>query len=42
MRFDDELRADIRDHYDRGQEDARLREGRGRLELWRTQDVLHR
>lgn len=42
MRFDDELRADIRDHYDRSKEDGRLREGRGRLELWRTQDVLRR
>ncbi|HEX5993529.1 MAG TPA: hypothetical protein VFY84_00165 [Jiangellales bacterium] len=42
MRFDDELRADIRDHYDSGQEDERLRQGRGRLELLRTQDVLRR
>jgi SAM-dependent methyltransferase len=42
MPFDDELRADIRDHYDRGQEDGRLREGRGRLELWRTRDILRR
>ena len=42
MRFDDELRADIRDHYDKGWEDDRLRVGRGRLELWRTQDVLRR
>jgi SAM-dependent methyltransferase len=42
MRFDDELRSDIRDHYDRGREDQRLRAGRGRLELWRTRDVLRR
>ena len=42
MRFDDKLRADIRDHYDKGREDDRLRVGRGRLELWRTQDVLRR
>lgn len=42
MRFDDELRADIREHYDSGQEDERLRQGRGRLELWRTRDVLRR
>jgi SAM-dependent methyltransferase len=39
---DDALRADIRSYYDQGREDARLREGRGRLELWRTQDVLRR
>ena len=42
MSFDDELHTDIRDHYDRGREDERLRVGRGRLELWRTQDVLRR
>ncbi len=42
MRSHDQLRADIRAHYDRGEEDARLREGRGRLELWRTQDILRR
>ncbi|MBO2457044.1 class I SAM-dependent methyltransferase [Actinomadura violacea] len=29
-------------YYERGEEDRRLREGNGRLELWRTQDVLRR
>ncbi|WP_055590944.1 class I SAM-dependent methyltransferase [Peterkaempfera griseoplana] len=29
-------------YYARGQEDARLRSGAGRLEFWRTQDVLRR
>ncbi|MDL4821996.1 methyltransferase domain-containing protein [Actinomadura opuntiae] len=29
-------------YYERGEEDRRLREGDGRLELWRTQDVLRR
>ncbi|MGJ6963175.1 class I SAM-dependent methyltransferase [Streptosporangium sp. G11] len=29
-------------YYGQGREDGRLREGRGRLELWRTQDVLRR
>ena len=42
MSFDDDLRTDIRFHYDRGREDDRLRVGRGRLELWRTQDILRR
>jgi SAM-dependent methyltransferase len=36
------LRRDIRQHYDQDREDERLRTGRGRLELWRTQDVLRR
>lgn len=42
MHTADSLRNDIRHHYDQGREDARLREGRGRLELWRTQDILRR
>ncbi len=42
MRTDESLRRDIQHYYDRGEEDARLRTGRGRLELWRTQDVLRR
>ncbi|MGW2150566.1 class I SAM-dependent methyltransferase [Nonomuraea bangladeshensis] len=29
-------------YYDQDREDGRLREGRGRLEFWRTQDVLRR
>ncbi|MEV6013840.1 methyltransferase domain-containing protein [Streptomyces sp. NPDC051976] len=29
-------------YYSQGNEDARLREGEGRLEFWRTQDVLRR
>ncbi len=39
------LREEILDYYARGEEDARLREGgapAGRLEFWRTQDVLRR
>ncbi|MET9382761.1 class I SAM-dependent methyltransferase [Streptomyces sp. NPDC002928] len=39
------VRDDILDYYARGKEDARLREGgapAGRLEFWRTQDVLRR
>jgi SAM-dependent methyltransferase len=42
MHTADSLRNDIRRHYDQGRENARLREGRGRLELWRTQDILRR
>lgn len=42
MQTDDALRTDIRRYYDQGREDARLRQGRGRLEFWRTQDVLRR
>lgn len=42
MHADDTVRDDIRQYYDRGNENARLREGHGRLELWRTQDVLRR
>jgi SAM-dependent methyltransferase len=38
----DSLRADVLDYYNQGREDARLRQGRGRLELWRTQDILRR
>jgi SAM-dependent methyltransferase len=34
--------SDILRHYERDQENGRLREGEGRLELWRTQDVLRR
>ncbi|MEU6753100.1 class I SAM-dependent methyltransferase [Spirillospora sp. NPDC046719] len=33
---------DVLRYYERGGEDRRLREGGGRLELWRTQDVLRR
>lgn len=33
---------DVLRYYERGEEDRRLREGDGRLELWRTQDVLRR
>jgi 2-polyprenyl-3-methyl-5-hydroxy-6-metoxy-1,4-benzoquinol methylase len=36
------MREDILAHYAQGKEDARLRHGPGRLELWRTQDVLRR
>lgn len=39
------LHEDILDYYARGKEDARLRQGgapAGRLEFWRTQDVLRR
>lgn len=34
--------TDVRSYYDRGKEDERLRVGHGRLELWRTQDILRR
>ncbi|GAA0403559.1 methyltransferase domain-containing protein [Microbispora corallina] len=37
-----ELASEILEYYLGGGEDARLRSGRGRLELWRTQDVLRR
>ncbi|GLX01630.1 class I SAM-dependent methyltransferase [Microtetraspora sp. NBRC 16547] len=37
-----ELAPEILDYYLRGREDGRLRSGRGRLEFWRTQDVLRR
>ncbi|MEU0570324.1 hypothetical protein ABZ297_33740 [Nonomuraea sp. NPDC005983] len=33
---------DVLGYYQRGGELTRLREGRGRLEFWRTQDVLRR
>ncbi|MFF8958068.1 class I SAM-dependent methyltransferase [Streptomyces sp. NPDC014894] len=36
------LREEILAYYERGKEDGRLRTGVGRLELWRTQDVLRR
>ncbi|MFF6779696.1 methyltransferase domain-containing protein [Streptomyces sp. NPDC012510] len=36
------LREEILAYYERGKEDGRLREGEGRLEFWRTQDVLRR
>lgn len=36
------VREEILAYYGRGEEDARLRQGSGRLELWRTQDVLRR
>lgn len=39
---DHPLADDIRRYYDKGGEDARLRQGSGRLELWRTQDILRR
>lgn len=42
MQTDESVRQDIQRYYDRGEEDARLRTGRGRLELFRTQDVLRR
>lgn len=42
MHTDESLRADVLHYYDQGREDARLREGNGRLEFWRTQDVLRR
>ena len=32
----------ILEYYNQGREDGRLREGDGRLEFWRTQDVLRR
>lgn len=37
-----ELNADILEYYGRGMEEARLRQGVGRLEFWRTQDILRR
>jgi SAM-dependent methyltransferase len=37
-----ELPAEIAAYYERGEEDQRLRSGAGRLEFWRTQDVLRR
>ncbi|WP_067172259.1 class I SAM-dependent methyltransferase [Microtetraspora niveoalba] len=37
-----EFPPEILDYYLRGREDGRLRSGRGRLEFWRTQDVLRR
>jgi SAM-dependent methyltransferase len=36
------VREEILAYYARGEEDARLRQGAGRLEYWRTQDVLRR
>lgn len=36
------LPPEIAAYYDRGDEDQRLRTGSGRLEYWRTQDVLRR
>ncbi|WP_329268997.1 class I SAM-dependent methyltransferase [Streptomyces sp. NBC_01451] len=36
------VREEILDYYARGKEDARIRRGSGRLEFWRTQDVLRR
>lgn len=36
------LAPEILDYYTQGREDGRLREGSGRLELWRTQDILRR
>lgn len=36
------LHEEILAYYEQGKEDARLREGAGRLELWRTQDILRR
>lgn len=37
-----DLGGDISDYYEQGREDARLRTGGGRLELWRTQQILRR
>ncbi|WP_067134217.1 class I SAM-dependent methyltransferase [Microtetraspora malaysiensis] len=37
-----EFAPEIMDYYLRGRENERLRSGRGRLELWRTRDVLRR
>ncbi len=37
-----ELDADILEYYGRGREESRLRQGVGRLEFWRTQDILRR
>ena len=39
---DESVWHDVKQYYDQGREDERLRAGRGRLELWRTQDVLRR
>lgn len=36
------LRDEILAYYERGEEDARLKQGAGRLEFWRTQEVLRR
>lgn len=36
------LAPEILDFYARGREEGRLREGIGRLELWRTRDILRR
>jgi 2-polyprenyl-3-methyl-5-hydroxy-6-metoxy-1,4-benzoquinol methylase len=36
------LAPEILDYYAQAREDGRLREGTGRLELWRTQDILRR
>lgn len=36
------VREEIVAYYEQGKEDARLREGTGRLEFWRTQDTLRR
>lgn len=36
------VRDDILAYYARGEEDGRLRDGAGRLEFWRTQEVLRR
>ncbi|ELP65288.1 class I SAM-dependent methyltransferase [Streptomyces turgidiscabies] len=36
------VREEILAYYARGDEDARIRQGSGRLEFWRTQDVLRR
>jgi SAM-dependent methyltransferase len=37
-----ELHPSILDYYNQDREDSRLREGSGRLEFWRTQDILGR
>jgi len=39
---DTDLRPEILDYYQRGEEQGRLHRGHNRLELWRTQDVLRR
>lgn len=36
------VREEILAYYEQGKEEARLRNGAGRLEFWRTQDVLRR
>ncbi|MFI1360547.1 class I SAM-dependent methyltransferase [Streptomyces sp. NPDC020898] len=36
------VREEILAYYARGKEDARIRQGSGRLEFWRTQDILRR